>query len=336
MRALALLAVLIHGAGCSMGALQPSESAGAPKIARQGARPATTAGPFLYVAGQKISMYALGSSEPLHSTKADYYVFDAAVALDSHGVLCEANGNPSYAQIYAYDARTLKFEGGYAGDGVGPLVAGPSGYVYGTNGGVYTLVYAPSCTRRVGAIHGCQCGPLVFDRSGNLYAAGGGIHIYAPTHKTWHMAFVRTIHDGIDGVVALAVGPWAQLFVANAGDSTVKVFPLSGSRPIQTIKDGVSSPVTLAVDSKGRVYVANQPQSGEGWVSVYAPGRTRPTREIGKEPKFSPEALALDPSDNLYVGIRSAVNVYAPGGTKLLRTITDGVDGTNSLLIASP
>jgi sugar lactone lactonase YvrE len=296
----------------------------------------TTAGPFLYVAGQKISMYALGSSEPLHSTKANYYVFNAAIALDSHGILCEADGDPSYQAIYAYDARTLKLEGGYVGDGVGPLVAGPSGYVYGTNGGVYTLVYAPSCTHRVGAIQGCECGPLVFDRSGNLYAGSGGIKIYAPTHKTWHMAYVRSIRDGIDGPVALAIGPSAQLFVANSGDSTVRVFPLSGSRPVQTIKDGISSPVALALDSKGRLYVANEPQSAAGWVSVYAPGRTRPIREIGKYPNFFPSALAIDPSDNLYVGIRSAVNVYAPGGTKLLRTITDGVDGTNSLLIASP
>jgi hypothetical protein len=50
-------------------------------------------------------------------------------------------------------------------------------------------------------------------------------------------------------------------------------------------------------------------------------------------------ALAIDPSDNLYVlnnYRRSTVLVYSPGAAKLLRKITDSVNYSAGLLIGSP
>ena len=61
-------------------------------------------GPFLYVGGFKISMYELGSSRPLHVTNVNPPVYRVAIALDLHGHLCEANGEITYAQLFAYRA----------------------------------------------------------------------------------------------------------------------------------------------------------------------------------------------------------------------------------------
>jgi DNA-binding beta-propeller fold protein YncE len=332
---LALLAVLLGGAGCSIASLHAGAPIGDTAIVHRTPKPTSSAGPYLYVAGSRISMYALGSTTPLHSTTINYYVLQAAIALDGQGNLCEANGNVSYPQIYAYNARTLQFESAFNGDGLGQIAANRSGYLYDA-GGIYTLVYAPGCTHWVGTLHGCQCGSLVFDGSGNFYGGSGGVRVYAPTQRTWHMTFTRTIHFGVDGPRALAIGPSGQLYVANFGDSSVSVFQSGGSDPIRRITKGLASPTALALDAKGVLYAANNPGSAYGWVSVYAPGSGRLIREIGKYPRFFPNALAVDPSDNLYVAAGNRVDVYSPGATKLLRTITKGVYAPTALLIGSP
>jgi hypothetical protein len=330
---------------CVVAALLAACGGPQPPIGAPGAMPLVTTdaryknvhsddkGPLLYVAGGLISVYALGSSEPLHSTRTHGGYF---IALDGRGDLCAANNNITYPQIYAFNARSLKFESAWDGSGIGPIVSNRWGYLYGTDGRAFTDVYAPGCTQRIGAIRNCQCGPLVFDQSGNLYAGDRSVRIYAPTDKTWHMKLLRTISDGIDSPAALIIAPSGQLYVANAGNSSVSVFAQGGSKPIRRITKGLSAPVALAVDSAGRLYVANLPESGAGWVTVYAPGGTRPIRKIGNYPRYFPYSLALDASGNLYVGLGSAVNVYNPGATKLLRRITHGVYGTFALLIGSP
>jgi hypothetical protein len=76
-------------------------------------------------------------------------------------------------------------------------------------------------------------------------------------------------------------------------------------------------------------------------VSIYAPGGTRPIRYLEyKGLRLVAEALAVDPSDNLYattdIASHEVVAVYAPGGTKPLYIIRKGVNGATALLIGSP
>lgn len=336
---LALLLAQLSCAGCSVGSLGTSATAGVRAKVPPPAKPAMPKS-VLYVGGWKLSMYALGSSEPLHSTKTNLYVLQAHIALDLHGDLCEANGNVSAPAIYAFNARTLKLEGALGSYGVFALAADRSGYLYGTNE-AYIFAYAPGCTHNVDIIRHCaNSGPLVFDQFGNLYAGEGrAVCIFAPTQKPGHMRFVRAIREGIDQAFALAVGPSGQLFVANFGDSSVTVFPAGGSKPSRRITKGLESPWALAVDSTGRLYVANRPNSPPqtpGWVSVYSPDGTRPIHTIKYGKGVAPSALAIDPSNNLYVAADNAVRVYSPGGAKLLRRITKGVDGPQALLIGSP
>jgi hypothetical protein len=339
---LALLAAqLCCCAACSLGSLRPDEPSGVPVIMSQAAGATGAGGPFLYVAGWKLSMYALGSSKPLHTINTSY-VAAPAIALDSHGDLCETDGNISDPAIFAFNARTLKPEHTLSGQEAFSLVADRSGYIYTTNG-IDVYVYAPGCTQSVGTIrHGTSSGTLLFDQSGNLYVGEGrAVCIYAPTHKTWHMTLAREIRTGINGTDALAVGSSGELFVASRGRSSVTVFPPGGSEPIRRIKEGLNDPTALAVDSKGRLYVVNQPESSSaaGWVSVYAPSGTRPIRKLADETEF-PFGLAVDRSDNVYVGNVNGnggnVAVYTPGGAKLLRKITSGVDEGLALLIGSP
>lgn len=301
-----------------------------------------TAGPFLYVGGSKLSMYSLGGTMPLHST-ATSAVARAALALDSHGDLCEANDNVSAAAIYAFDARTLTLKSTLSGEGFGALAADRFGYLYGSNG-VDIFVYAPGCTHRVNIVRHCSCWPLAFDHAGNLYAgAGREVRIYTPAQKRGALTFVRALRDGIDGTAALAVGRSGALFVANSGDSSVSVFAPNSSTPKRRITKGLDYPEALAVDSRGSLYVANvpdSPPSAAGWVSVYAPGRAQPVRYLRYRRGVAPSALVVDPSDNLYVATyvhgHSAVQVYDPGARKLLRTIVKDVDRPTALLIGSP
>jgi hypothetical protein len=346
----ALLAALLGSAGCS--SLVPGP--GTPLATAAGPRavpPAAGSRPFLYVGGLKLSMYALGSSKPLHVAKENpMAVYRAAIALDLHGHLCEANGELSYAQLLAYDSDTLKFVRGRTGVGAFPaLLADHLGYLYASTGGAGIVVYAPGCQHQVNKIlhNANNAGALVFDRSGNLYSGNtspfSSVSIYAPTKQPGHMMFVRRIPDGLYSPIALAIGPSSDLFVANAYKRSydVAVYAPGGSKPVRRITKGINVPLALAVDSTGRLYVANNPRYGggpsrPGWISVYAPGSSQPLRKVRVG---DPVALALDPSDNLYVANplnHSSVLVYNAGATKLLQTIKEGIAQPTALLIGPP
>jgi hypothetical protein len=330
-----------------------------PPIGAPGAMPQTVSlaahadrgglGSFLYVGGWKLSMYALGSSSPLRSSKRDLYVTGAVLAFDRHGHLCEANGDVSAEQFQTYDARTLKLLHVLNGTGTfDSLMTERLGYVYASAYRIY--VYAPGCEQVVNVIHSRYgFGALVFDSSGDLYAAGPvSVTVFAPAQKPGHMKFVRRITDGVNHPRALAIGPSGDLFVANEGgkNASVTVYRPGNSAPVRRITNGIRSPWTLAVDSKGRLYVAHTSEhqpGGRSWISVYPPGATRPARKI-VDGINSPKSLAIDPSDNVYVmnvydGVskeHQTVTVYAPGGMKLLQTITKGAYGGQSLIIGSP
>jgi|HubBroStandDraft_1064217.scaffolds.fasta_scaffold221123_2 hypothetical protein len=125
-----LLATLLGCAGCSSVFPRPAALPATRAPAPQAARPAEGSGPFLYVGGDELSMYALGSSMPLRSVKVNAYVSFAQLALDSHGHLCLANGDISYPQLFEFDARTLNLMATVNNGGDYPvLLAGRLGYL---------------------------------------------------------------------------------------------------------------------------------------------------------------------------------------------------------------
>jgi hypothetical protein len=147
---------------------------------------------------------------------------------------------------------------------------------------------------------------LAADQSGNLFVSNCLSCWYSsPTKPDSVTAYASgsssprlTIHDGIDGPVALDVDSKGLLYVANV-----------------PFKNGTFQP---------------------GSVAVYAPGGRKPLRQITDGIDW-PTSLALDSSNNLYVANfqGSSVTVYNPGGEKLLSTITQGVSYPLALAIGS-
>jgi sugar lactone lactonase YvrE len=95
--------------------------------------------------------------------------------------------------------------------------------------------------------------------------------------------------------------------------------------PLATITDGISYPQSACVDNDGTLYVTNQ-GSGEGWISEYPLGKTKPSAIITSG-MSGPGFCAIDGAGNLWV-----TNIYSPdvveyekGSTSPHATITKGI-----------
>ena len=312
------------------------------------------AGVRLYVGGVNVSEYLLGHVHPLRSVNTGGNV--QTMAADSIGNLFAATTYGSDEYLRTFDARTLRVRPGY-GPYAGPIAVDRDNYVYVRGYGHITVLNPGGMKKlRVMRKHIDWNGPLAFDRSGKLYVANiSAITVFAPTSRLGYMTYERKIASGIESPVALAFGPADELFVANCRRCPysqpgkrrdwISVYARNGSTPLRRFydgADGTKQPRALAVDSKGRLYVANYNFDGQGRahggaVAVYAPDGSSPTNTITKGID-APIALAIDPSDNLYVAnwFGGSVTVYGSGGTQLLATIKDGVSAPYSLRIGSP
>jgi sugar lactone lactonase YvrE len=334
--ALLVLAVLVAGCG---GNLAPQgQSLPLAPSASQPAHVAT--GPFLYVGGQMLSQYKLGSSKPLHSVQGTDGEAFGLLTLDSAGYLITRE---TISLIPIFDANTLQKLYTAYGDYTESLAVNRSNDIYGANCGDGISVYSPvgkgkGFVRRQNGV--CT---IAFDRAGKLYAAEGynQIAIYAVEQRPAHVRLLRSIYSGITGPDALAFSRSGDLFVSNypvySGNGTVTVYGPNGSSPKRTLTDELNLPMAIAVDSKGTLYVANDPETyrrgHDGWVTVFAPGSDKAVRKI-IDGINAPVSLATDSADNLYVanGYASTVTVYNSGGT-LIRTIKEGVKNPDSLVI---
>ncbi|HEY3675822.1 MAG TPA: hypothetical protein VGK84_07485 [Candidatus Tumulicola sp.] len=153
---------------------------------------------------------------------------------------------------------------------------------------------------------------------------------------------------GQEGGVASAIGGSSRfasrhdarsnLYVANrnfGGSGYVDVYAPGGTSPIRTITDGIKQPFALALDSAGDLFVASWcgcDAGTGGVVTEYAPGKSSFIRKIVVQ---KPNALAFDPSGNLFVGGLKKVTAYAAGSTKPFQTISNGIKTPMSLVFDS-
>jgi hypothetical protein len=121
---------------------------------------------------------------------------------------------------------------------------------------------------------------------------------------------VGTITDGIDEPERLFVDGSKNLWVTDLGNNTVTEYKRGATSPKFTINTGIANPTGLVVDSAGTVYVANVATET---VTEYPKGETAPSLTI--DMSASPEYLATDSSDNLYVSTGLGVWKYATGST---------------------
>jgi DNA-binding beta-propeller fold protein YncE len=122
---------------------------------------------------------------------------------------------------------------------------------------------------------------------------------------------------------------WANIYVADFGNSTVTVYDHKNFGLTRTISQGVDQPDALAFDGSGNLYVSNYSNNS---VSVYAPNATEPTTTITDGVSL-PLTIAVDASGKLYIANYGTNNitVYAAGGGSLLRTISSGIDLARAL-----
>jgi hypothetical protein len=126
---------------------------------------------------------------------------------------------------------------------------------------------------------------------------------------------VGTITDAIDEPERLFVDGSKNLWVTDLGNDTVTEYAPGTNSASFTISDGIGNPTGLVVDSAGTVYVANV---ASDTVTEYPKGETSPSLTISMS--TSPEYLATDSSDNLYVSTGLGVWEFPPGsstGTEL-------------------
>jgi hypothetical protein len=134
------------------------------------------------------------------------------------------------------------------------------------------------------------------------------INVYK--HNGVNPKLVGSITDGIDEPERLFVDASDNLWVTDAGNSSITEYAPGATSPTTTITNGVSTPTGLTVDSEGTVYSANV---GTDTVTEYPSGATTPSVTITMS--TSPEYLATDSSDNLYVSTGLGVWEFPPGST---------------------
>lgn len=164
-----------------------------------------------------------------------------------------------------------------------------------------------------------------------IYPAGGS-----------NPAPIGQITDGISGPMGSFVDSHGDLFVSNATNYTVTMYP-RGSVTWSLRYTGLQYPSDVVVGTDGTVYIAD---IAGGKVVEYAKGSTRPKRIIFLP---APQGVALDASNNLYVSYNTgahgagpgAVNEYPPHstvGTLLPAQISwaagDAIDGAGNLVVA--
>jgi sugar lactone lactonase YvrE len=111
------------------------------------------------------------------------------------------------------------------------------------------------------------------------------------------------------------------------GDVAIYDAKVNDPSPKAIIAKGLDGPGGDCIDHTGTLYVASQ----AGWVTEYAPGRTKPLRYIRKG-LGTPIDCSIDASGNLWVANLSSVVEYLEGSSRPHTVITDGVCYANSVV----
>jgi hypothetical protein len=163
--------------------------------------------------------------------------------------------------------------------------------------------------------------------SGALYVTSESPHPYGgvAVYGGQKLMYRRSITSGIGGPNSLAFNSLGQLFVVNPQGNTVTVYKAGGSRPIRTLSNQfMKNPYRIAISSKNDVYVA-----AKNWVTIFIGGKQNQSKRIHRKAA----AIAIDSSDNFYIGENGVIDVFAPEATKPSRTITQGVGNVSRLAV---
>ncbi len=153
---------------------------------------------------------------------------------------------------------------------------------------------------------------------------------------------IGAITDGISGPEGSFVDKHGNLFVSNASNATVTMYP-HGSTTWKLQYTGFAYPTDVTVGKNGMVYVADL--VGEKVVE-FPKGSTRSKLTIDVT---YPQGVAVDSKNNLFVSYNTGahgggpgdVNEYAPGSTNgqsldlpIVWSAGDAIDGNSDVVVA--
>ena len=163
---------------------------------------------------------------------------------------------------------------------------------------------------------------LAIGPNGNLYVAGfgnsGSIFEVTPSGT------VSTFATGFNWALGIAFDSAGNLYVANSnfGGGTGTASSISKVTPSGAVSTFVSLgsdyPAAIAFDSSGNLFFANwstADSNGNGTIYKVTPGGAVSTFATGLTASFG---LAIDKSNNVYVGSGDTVGKITPTGTKSL------------------
>lgn len=179
----------------------------------------------------------------------------------------------------------------------------------------------------------------------------GLIHVYTASMNNPQQ--IRTITNGAGRPFGLWVDSNNILYVANEPNllpSSITEFKPGASAPFFQISTFKGYPGSVAVDKAGNVYV-NENVQDEGWVQVYAPGKSTPERSIDTGIggyAFGTGSMAFDPQGNLVVAESAKLLLHlvkiAPGSSQAIPMNLDlanisgpgmGIDRAGNIFVAS-
>jgi sugar lactone lactonase YvrE len=176
---------------------------------------------------------------------------------------------------------------------------------------------APAGTLR----HGTNLGSLYI--SSESPEPTNGIAVYSGSP----LKYTNSITKGLGEPYGIALNSRGQLFVANHGSSTVSVYNAKSGKLIRTLSNRfMKVPLSLAVAPNDDVYVLSR-----SYVNIFKKGLQSGTKRID----VNPLAIAIDASGNAYIATANAVEIFAPGGTKPISSISQGVDVPDAMAIDS-
>jgi DNA-binding beta-propeller fold protein YncE len=140
-----------------------------------------------------------------------------------------------------------------------------------------------------------------------MYVANGDEVVVFPD-RGGNPAPIGTITDGITKAYGLFVDQALNLYVCNAGNNTVTVYPPGQTSPSFTYDAGLNVPLYAVADSH-RLFVSNR---DGGAVTEFTLGNDTPQYMLGT-PGVEADGINLDAGGNLYVAYRKGGRWRAGG-----------------------
>ncbi|HEY4299889.1 MAG TPA: immunoglobulin domain-containing protein [Candidatus Didemnitutus sp.] len=342
---------------------------------------------FLGLANFGLASFAPDATEFVYSTPTNFWPWGVAIDNSDRpyvSVIVPSSSNGEIDWLDASGNPTLVSDG----EPDGPKFAGSTGITFGPDGTLYVadsgndlirlVATDGTATSLAGALgdpglldgNGAAAqfqGPsdVAVDAAGNAFVADSGnnaIRRVTPAGDVTTVAGLYPASAGaIDGLgsdarfhmpTGLAVGPMGEVYVADTGNSTIRIIAPRGA--VSTLAHTASPPHWLAVDDGGNVYASEENRviekiSPGGTITRFAGAPGGSITADGKADNWTPAGLAFDHHGNLFVaddstdGIReisptgmiTTVALSASYGTPLITPMGIAVDADDNLFVVS-